>query len=54
MNYEDHYGLLEIVEKDGNKHIIDSWTDKNPNESNVLKKNLENFNSANDLNPIAT
>ena len=51
---ENHYGILEIVEKDGNKYIIDSWTPKNPNESNVLKKNLEEFNSANDLKPIAT
>ena len=54
LNYEDHYGILEIVEKDGNKYIIDSWTAKNPNESNALKKNLENFNSVNDLKPIVT
>ena len=52
-NYENHYGILEIVEKDGNKYIIDSWTSKNPNESNALKKNLEDFNKANDLKPIA-
>lgn len=52
-NTEDHYGILEIVEKDGNKYIIDSWTAKNPNESNVLKKNLEEFNSVNGLKPIA-
>lgn len=52
-NTENHYGILEIVEKDGNKYIIDSWTAKNPNESNALKKNLEDFNSVNDLNPIS-
>ena len=52
-NTEDHYSVLEIVEKDGNKYIIDSWTAKNPNESNTLKKNLENFNTVNDLKPIA-
>lgn len=52
-NSENHYGILEIVEKDGNKYIIDSWTSKNPNESNTLKKNLEEFNNANGLKPIA-
>ena len=50
--YEKHYGVLEVVEKDGNKYIIDSWTAKNPNEGNNLKKNLEEFNSVNDLKPI--
>lgn len=53
-NTDKHYGILEIVEKDGNKYIIDSWTAKNPNESNDLKKNLEDFNSANGLSPIST
>ncbi|WP_462316566.1 hypothetical protein [Methanobrevibacter sp.] len=53
-NTDKHYGILEIVEKDGNKYIIDSWTAKNPNESNELKKNLEDFNSANGLSPIST
>ncbi|WP_407422257.1 hypothetical protein [Methanobrevibacter sp.] len=52
-NYEKHYGILEIVEKDGNKYIIDSWTPKSPNELNVLKKNLEDFNNINNLTPIA-
>lgn len=52
-NRDHHYGILEIVEKDGNKYIIDSWTSKNPNESNTLKKNLEEFNNVNGLKPIA-
>ena len=52
-NHDHHYGILEIVEKEGNKYIIESWTAKNPNESNVLKNNLKEFNSANDLKPIA-
>ena len=52
-NTEKPYGDLEIVEKNGNKYIIESWTSKNPNESNTLKKNLEEFNKANDLKPIA-
>lgn len=52
-NTENHYGILEIVEKDGNKYIIDSWTAKNSNESNALKKNLEEFNKINDVKPIA-
>lgn len=51
-NSEKHYGILEIVEKDGNKYIIDSWTAKNPNESHTLKKNLEEFNKVNELKPI--
>lgn len=53
-NYENHNGILEVVEKDGSKYIIDSWTPKNPNEANVLEKNLNEFNSINDLKPIAT
>ena len=52
-NYDDHHGILEIVEKNGTKYIIDSWTAKNPNEANTLQKNLEEFNKINDLKPIA-
>ena len=52
-NTKNHYGVLEIVEMDGNKYIIESWTGKNPNESRTLQNNLEKFNSANDLKPIA-
>jgi hypothetical protein len=51
-NSEKHYGILEIVEKDGNKYIIDSWAAKNPNEAHTLEKNLEEFNKVNDLKPI--
>ena len=51
-NTNDHYGILEIVEKDGNKYIIESWTSKNPNEATVLEKNLDDFNTINDLKPI--
>ena len=52
--YKNHYGILEIVEKDGSKYIVDSWTGKNPNEANTLQKNLNEFNNINDLKPIAT
>ena len=52
-NTKNHYGVLEIVEMDGNKYIIESWTGKNPNESRTLQNNLEKFNNANDLKPIA-
>ena len=51
-NTKNHYGILEIVEKDNNKYIIESWTAKNPNEANVLEKNLNDFNSVNDLKPL--
>ena len=51
-NTKDHYGILEVVEKDGNKYIIESWTSKNPNEANVLENNLNAFNSVNDLKPL--
>ena len=53
-NTDKHYGILEIVEKDGNKYIIDSWTSKNPNESRELKNNLLEFNKVNDLKPLDT
>lgn len=53
MNSKNHYGILEIVEKDDNKYIIESWTSKNPNEANTLKKNLEEFNKINDLKPTS-
>ena len=51
-NTKNHYGILEIVENDNGKYIIESWTSKNPNEANVLEKNLKDFNTANDLKPI--
>lgn len=51
-NTNNHYGILEIVEKDDNKYIIESWTAKNPNEANTLTKNLEEFNKINNLTLI--
>ena len=51
-NTKNHYGIIEIVEKDGNKYVIESWTSKNPNEANVLEKNLNAFNSINNLKPL--
>ena len=51
-NTKNHYGILEIVEKDGGKYIIESWTSKNPNEANLLEKNLNEFNKINDLKQV--
>lgn len=44
--------ILEIVEKEGTKYIISSWTPKGPNEAKIIQQNLEEFNMINNLNPI--
>lgn len=44
--------ILEIVEKDGNKYIVSSWTPKGPNETPIIQKNLEEFNKINQLTPL--
>ena len=44
--------IHEIVEKDGVKYLISSWTPKGPNEAQLLKKNLEEFNKLNNLKPL--
>ncbi len=44
--------IFEIVEKDGSKYIISSWTPKGPNEAQTLKHNLEEFNKLNQLTPL--
>lgn len=44
--------ILEIVEKDGTKYIISSWTPKGPDETPIIKSNLEEFNKLNNLKPL--
>lgn len=45
-------GILEVVEKDGNKYIINSWTPKGSSEAKTVAHNLEEFNKLNNLKPI--
>lgn len=44
--------IFEIVEKEGNKYIISSWTPKGPDETAIIKYNLEEFNKLNQLTPL--
>lgn len=44
--------IFEIVEKDGNKYIVSSWTPKGPEEAAIIKFNLEEFNKLNQLTPL--
>ena len=50
-NENDCY-ILEVVEKDGTKYIIGSWTPKGPAEAKKISDNLEDFNKINNLKPI--
>ena len=44
--------LLEVVEKDGNKYIISSWTPNGAQDTKIIQGNLEEFNKLNNLKPI--
>lgn len=44
--------ILEVVEKDGTKYIIGSWTPKGPTEAKVILDNLEEFNKLNNVKPV--
>lgn len=44
--------ILEVVEKDGCKYIIGSWTPKGAGETPTILSNLLEFNKLNKLNPI--
>lgn len=44
--------ILEVVEKDGAKYIISSWTPKGPTEAKKISDNLLEFNKLNNLKPI--
>jgi hypothetical protein len=49
---EDSY-LLEVVEKDGTKYIVGSWT-PNSSQSDLTKiaENLKEFNNLNKVTPV--
>ena len=49
---ENDYYILEIVEKEGTKYIIVSWTPNGPDDAKIVKENLEEFNLINNLDPI--
>ena len=44
--------IHEIVEKDGVKYLISSWTPKGPDEAKIIQGNLEEFNKINQLTPL--
>ena len=44
--------IHEVVEKDGKKYLITSWTPKGAMETEVINKNLEEFNKLNNLEPL--
>ena len=45
--------LLEVVEKDGTKYIVGSWTPKGAVETPAIQSNLLEFNKINKLTPLA-
>lgn len=44
--------ILEIVEKDGTKYLISSWTPNGPEETNIIQHFFEEFNKVNHLTPL--
>lgn len=44
--------ILEVVEKDGSKYIIGSWTPKGAMETETIFNNLLEFNKLNNLKPL--
>lgn len=44
--------IFEIVEKDGSKYIVSSWTPKGPDETKIIQNNLLEFNKLNHLTPM--
>ena len=49
---ENDCGILEIVEKDGAKYIINSWTPNGSDEAKVILDNLLEFNKLNNIKPL--
>lgn len=48
----DHY-YLEVVEKDGNKYIVGSWTPKDSDSDfKKIAENLKEFNKLNNVEPV--
>ena len=51
-NKAEAVGILEIVEHDGNKYIINSWTPKeDKKDMDIIWENLLEFNKLNKLTP---
>ena len=44
--------LHEVVEKDGKKYLITSWTPNGAEETPTIQSNLEEFNKLNNLKPL--
>jgi len=44
--------ILEVVEKEGTKYIVASWTPKGALETATIWENLQEFNKINKLTPI--
>ena len=44
--------ILEMVEKDGKKYIIGSWTPNGPADTEEIQSNLVEFNKINKLTPL--
>lgn len=50
---DDGSYILEVVEKDGVKYIVGSWTPKSTSgDAELIWKNLQEFNKLNNLKPI--
>lgn len=49
---ENDCGILEVVEVNGEKLIVNSWTPNGPNEAKEILDNLLFFNERNNLKPI--
>ena len=44
--------LHEIVEKDGKKYLVTSWTPNGAEETAIIQGNLDEFNKLNNLKPL--
>ena len=49
---ENDCGILEIVEKDGKKYIVNSWTPNGSSGVKLVADNLFEFNKLNHLTPL--
>lgn len=53
-NSAEALGIIEIVENNGNKYIVNSWTaNDNDNDFKIAYENLLEFNEINQLTPIS-
>lgn len=49
---ENDCGILEIVEVNGVKYIVNSWTPNGSKDAEIIANNLLEFNRLNNLTPI--